>query len=166
MKADPLVEDGWSLVEPGDADIGELMNWFPDAHAVDIWGGPRFRYPFTHESFREDCRFEEMSSYCLRDPGGAMTAFGQVYDRYERSHLARLIAHPEMRRQGIGKRLITMLIRASRHLYGHSECSLFVYRNNDPAYRCYLAMGFTLQEYPDDAPMKEECYFLTRATDF
>lgn len=166
MKTDPLVEDGWSLVEPGDADISELMSWFPDTHSVRIWGGPRFRYPFTDESFREDCHIEKMSSFCLRNPDGAMTAFGQMYDRHRRGHLARLISHPEMRRQGIGKRLITMLIRAARQLYDYPECSLFVYRNNDPAYRCYLAMGFILQEYPDDAEMKEECYFLTRSTHF
>jgi len=165
MRTDPLVENGWALLEPDDADIDELMSWFPNAHSVDIWGGPRFRYPFTHDSFRDDGGFEEMSSFCLRNPAGAMAAFGQVYDRHGRCHLARLITHPEMRRQGVGKRLIAMLIKAARQLYDYPECSLFVYRDNLPAYRCYLAMGFKVQDYPDDAPMKDRCYFLTRATD-
>ena len=34
-----------------DRDIDELMTWFPDAAAVDIWGGPKFRFPFTRDSF-------------------------------------------------------------------------------------------------------------------
>ncbi|MCP4300370.1 MAG: GNAT family N-acetyltransferase [Gammaproteobacteria bacterium] len=162
MKADSLVENGWALAAPRDADIDELMGWFPDTRSVDIWGGPRFRYPFTHDSFRTDCRLDEMLSYCLRDPDGAMVGFGQVYDRCDRGHLARLIIHPNMRRQGIGKRLIEMLVEAAQQSCGHNEYSLFVYRDNEPAFRCYLAMGFVLQDYPDDAPMKERCYFLTR----
>jgi len=165
MKSDSFVEDGWSLIEAGDADIDELMGWFPNAHSVDIWGGPRIRYPFTHESFRDDCGLEAMSSFCLRNPVGTMTAFGQIYDRHGRGHLARLITHPEMRRQGIGKRLIGLLIMAAQQLFDHTECSLFVYRSNEPAYHCYLAMGFTLQDYPEDAPMKDKCYFLTRPVD-
>lgn len=163
MRVDLLVDNGWTLAAPDEADIDELMGWFPDAHSVEIWGGPRVRYPFTRESFRNDCRIDEILSYCLRGRDGIMTAFGQVYDRHDRGHLARLITHPKMRRQGIGKQLIAMLIKAAQQSCGHTEYSLFVYRNNEPAYRCYLAMGFVLQDYPDDAPMRDQCYFLTRA---
>lgn len=161
----PLVEDGWKLDAPEDADIDVLMSWLPDARSVDIWGGPRFRFPFTAESFREDCRVDEILSYCLRQPDGEMVAFGQVYDRHDRGHLARLITHPEKRRQGIGRRLIALLIKAAQRVCGHTEYSLFVYRDNEPAYRCYLETGFVLQEYPDDAPMAEKCFFLTRSAE-
>jgi ribosomal protein S18 acetylase RimI-like enzyme len=68
-----------------------------------------------------------------------------------------------MRGQGVGKRLIEMLFKATQQSRSYDEYSLFVYRDNEPAYRCYLAMGFVLREYPDDAPMKEDCYFLTRS---
>ena len=165
MRAPTVVEDGWTLRTPSDEDIGRLMRWFPDARSVDIWGGPKFRFPFTPESFRKDCRIDGMSTFCLLDPDGVMTAFGQVYDRHGRGHLARLITHPEHRREGVGKRLIAMLMTAARQLFECSEYSLFVYRHNQPAYRCYLAMGFTLQEYPAEAALKDQCYFLTRATD-
>jgi ribosomal protein S18 acetylase RimI-like enzyme len=165
MKGDTLVEHGWALAAPGDDDIHELMGWFPDARSVDIWGGPRFRYPFTLESFRLDCRLDEMLSYCLRDPGGALAGFGQVYERDDRGHLARLITHPNRRRQGIGRRLIEMLCTAARQSRSYNEYSLFVYRDNEAAYRCYLTTGFVVRDYPDDAPMKERCYFLTRSAD-
>jgi ribosomal protein S18 acetylase RimI-like enzyme len=164
MNADLIIECGWRLDAPSEADVDELMSWFPDEHSVDIWGGPRIRYPFTPETFREDCRIKEIVTYCLRDPAGAMVGFGQIYDRYDCGHLARLITHPKMRRQGIAKRLIVLLIDTAQQSFGHSECSLFVYRDNEPAYRCYLAMGFVLRDYPDDAPMKDRCYFLTRPT--
>lgn len=157
-----IVEDGWTLVVPDEADLDELMRWFADAESVNRWGGPRIRYPFTRETFREDCRVDEIATYCVRNPAGVMAAFGQIYDRYDRGHLARLVTHPEMRRQGIGQRLIRMIMAAARREWGYEQSSLFVYRDNEAAYRCYLKLGFVVQDYPDDAPMRDECYFLTR----
>lgn len=162
MHDEPLVDNGWTLKAPSDADIEELMRWFPDAQSVDRWGGPRFRYPFTPGTFRADCRIHEVQTYCLRNPPGRMCAFGQVYDRNDRGHLARLITHPDMRRQGIGRRLIRMLTQAAGRSGAYTRFSLFVYKDNEAAYRCYLATGFTVQKYPDDAPLKDRCYFLTR----
>lgn len=162
MKTDVLVEDGWTLATPEEADLDELMGWFPDAKAVDRWGGPRFRYPFTRESFREDCRIGHIATYSLKSPDQAMAAFGQIYDRNDRAHLARLITHPGMRRQGIGKRLIRMITRAAYLDSGHEQSSLFVYKDNEAAYRLYLETGFIVQDYPDEAPLKDRCYFLTR----
>lgn len=162
MKTDVLVEDGWTLAEPEEEDVDQLMSWFPDAKAVDRWGGPRFRYPFTRESFREDCRIGQIKTYGLKDPDQELAAFGQFYDRYDRAHLARLITHPGMRRQGIGKRLIRMIMRAAYLESGHEQSSLFVYRDNEAAYRLYIEMGFIVQDYPDDASLKDRCYFLTR----
>lgn len=161
LLAEPIVSQGWTLERPRDEDIIELMRWLPDAESVDRWGGPRIRFPFTQETFRADCRINEILTYCLRSPRGRMSAFGQIYERYDRGHLARLITHPDMRRRGIGTRLIDMLCRAAERHFGYSRFSLFVYRDNEPAYRCYLAMGFVVQEYPDDAPLRDKCYFLT-----
>lgn len=165
MRSREIVADGWTLRAPTDADIDYLMRWFPDARSVDIWSGPKFRFPFTLETFHADCRIDGMSTFCLKNPDGKMRAFGQVYDRNGRGHLARLITHPQHRGEGIGKRLIAMLMTAARQLFDCNEWSLFVYRHNEPAYRCYLAMGFTLQAYPEDAALRDKCYFLTRAAD-
>lgn len=154
--------DGWKLRETTNGDIEQFMGWFPDAESVDIWGGPGFRFPFTRESFLKDCQWDVMRSYSLVDPGGRLAAFGQIYNRHERGHLARLISNPVMRRQGAGTRLIRMLMRIAGEQLGFAECSLFVYRHNVPAYQCYLALGFEVQAYPDDARMADKCYFLTR----
>lgn len=165
MGPDTLVEDGWTLKPPGDAEIDEVMGWFPDAHSVDIWGGPRFRFPFTRESFLEDCQIAKMSSYCLRSPNGELAAFGQFYDRDGRAHLARLISNPRARREGAGTRLIKLLIRAASQAGNYEEASLFVYRDNAPAYACYRSLGFRIEDYPQDAKMQEQCFFLTRPID-
>ena len=143
-------------------DIDELMGWFPDSKSVGIWGGPRFRYPFTRRSFIKDCRIKRMASYSLRHDDGPMLAFGQVYVRESRAHLARLIANPAMRRLGYGRLLIEKIIDVVRQERKYAEVSLFVYRHNEPAYRCYRSLGFTVQNYPPDAALQGQCYFLTR----
>ena len=142
-------------------DIDELMDWFPDAESVDIWGGPRFRYPFTRRSFIKDCRIKRMTTYSLRRADGPMLAFGQVYVRDNRAHLARLIANPALRRLGYGRLLIEKIIGVIRQEREYAEVSLFVYRHNEPAYRCYRSLGFSVQDYPPDAALEDQCYFLT-----
>ena len=109
-----IEQDGWCLKPASDPDIDELMGRFPDAASVDIWGGPEFRFPFTRESFCEDCHLEKvLQSFSLHDPDGRMASFGQLYNRQERGHLARLISNPDMRRKGAGRRLIALLIRVA-----------------------------------------------------
>lgn len=158
-----LVDDGWTLAAAADADFDEVMSWFPDAESVDRWGGPGFRFPFTRESFIEDCRIDVMESYVLASPDGRRAAFGQSYERTSRGHLARLVVNPAMRRQGVGKRLIQMIITSLEQRHDYDEYSLFVYRHNTPAYHCYLSLGFAVTDYPEDAAMADKCYFLTKA---
>jgi len=158
----PLQDSGWTLAHAADGDLDDVMLWFPNAAAVDIWSGPKFRYPFTGETFREDCRVELMTSYVLRDSTGTLAAFGQSYERDGRGHLARLVANPGLRRKGAGRQLIRMIMAALATSKAYDEYSLFVYRDNTPAYQCYRSLGFSVVEYPDDAPMSDKCFFLTR----
>ena len=160
----PLKDGSWALDLATDADFDAIMNWFPDAHSVNIWGGPRFRYPFSGKTFRKDCRIDVMESYVLRSADGQLAAFGQSYARDGRGHLARLVSNPAMRRRGVGKQLIRMLMTALETTHEFDEHSLFVYRDNVPAYQCYLSLGFVIDDYPAEAPMREKCYFLTRKT--
>ncbi|MEO1204205.1 MAG: GNAT family N-acetyltransferase, partial [Pseudomonadota bacterium] len=152
----PIVDaDGWALDRATPDDIETLKRWFPDDTSVRVWGGPNFRAPFTSESFAEDCHWPAMDSFCLREPDGesgdTMVAFGQLYDRNGRINLARLIAHPERRGQGIGRRLVGLLMVAGARLLPLKEYSLFVYRDNRAALACYQAMGFEINpDYPED----------------
>ena len=158
----PLRENGWSLALATDADLDTVMTWFSDAEAVNVWSGPKFRFPFSRESFREDCGVEIMESYILRNSRGEPAAFGQSYLREGRGHLARLVSNPAMRRLGAGRQLIRMIMVALAENHRFDEYSLFVYRDNTPAYQCYLSLGFAVVAYPEDAPMPDKCYFLTR----
>jgi ribosomal protein S18 acetylase RimI-like enzyme len=158
----PRQASDWVLRPTTDEDVECVMRWFPDARSVKIWGGPGFRYPFTATTFREDCRIDGMASYSLYNPEGELAAFGQSYERDGRGHLARLVSRPDLRGTGAGKRLIAMIIAVLEAGRGYDEYSLFVYRHNEPAIRCYLASGFVVRDYPDDAPLRDQCYFLTK----
>jgi GNAT superfamily N-acetyltransferase len=103
-------------------DVDRLMKWFPDEQSIKVWGGPGFRYPFTRHSFAEDMHWGKMASYRLSDPDGEFAAFGQFYERLGCINLARLVANPDMRGKGVGKRLVGGLIQAGRPLF---SCSKF-----------------------------------------
>jgi ribosomal protein S18 acetylase RimI-like enzyme len=159
----PIVDtDGWALDRATSTDLASLRAWLDTADAVRTWGGPNFRYPYTTETFVEDCHWPEMDSFCLRDPDGRLAAFGQLYDRDGRINLARLIAKPSMRGRGVGRRLVGLLMVAGARLLDLDEYSLYVYRDNEAALSCYRAMGFEIADCPLEGPLAEECYFLTR----
>lgn len=153
---------GWQLVEADEADLATLMTWFSGAEDVNLWGGPRFRFPFTPDTFREDCRFGEMASFRLNAPAGEFAAFGQVYERYGRINFARLVVNPDMRGTGVGKRLLAALMEAGPRVVAAHEFSLFCYRHNAAALACYRSMGFAVRDYPAGAPMADVCFYLTR----
>ena len=158
----PVERDGWRLAEATDGDLDELMSWFGGPEETDIWAGPRFRFPFTRSSFRKDCHWGRMPGFRLNSPEGQFAAFGQMYRRYGRINLARLVVNPAMRGQGVGKRLVGMLVEVGPSLFEGDEFSLFAYRHNAAALGCYRSMGFVIREYPQGAHMADLCYYLTR----
>jgi ribosomal protein S18 acetylase RimI-like enzyme len=103
-----------------------------------------------------------MPSYRLNSPTGEFSAFGQMYQRYGRINLARLVVNPQMRGKGIGKRLVASLIGIGSSLFDANEFSLFSYRHNAAALGCYQSMGFVIHDYPEGAPMADECFYLIR----
>lgn len=153
----------WSLVRVVENDVDELMTWFPDRESVNVWGGPTFRYPFTRETFLDDCRWREFHTCRLQDETGMFSAFGQIGERYGRSHFARLIANPDLRGRGVGRALMLHLMDEARRIHRNVEFGLFVYRDNEPALSCYRSVGFEVTEYPVDAPMPEKCLYMIRS---
>ncbi|SHG26989.1 Acetyltransferase (GNAT) family protein [Microbulbifer donghaiensis] len=148
------------LVTATEEHLRTLMQWLPDAGACKQWGGPSFRYPFTTETFLEDCRWPELASYTLVDSAGAPSAFGQYYERLGHCHLGRLIVAPQARGCGLGKQLIRQLVGTGCDALHLDRCSLFVLRNNGAALALYQGLGFTLSEYPGAPDWLAECFYL------
>ena len=112
-----LSDNAWILGETAESDIDQLMTWFPDADATRIWGGPDFRHPFNRHSFAEDIYWGRMATFSLHSPCGELAAFGQIYERLNRINLARLAVKPTMRGQGIGRRLMEMLMTLGPQMF-------------------------------------------------
>ena len=125
-------EGGWTLRVATEDHLEQLMGWFADAHSVNVWGGPKFRYPYTTATFRKDSHWDRMARFTLESPDNQFAAFGQIYERYRRINLARLVVHPELRGQGVGRRLVERLLEVGPSVVDRAEFSLFVYRDNTP----------------------------------
>ena len=139
----------YHLKESTLADLKILKNWFKQQHEVHEWGGPHMRFPFQHDRFLEDIRFNDLFSYSLFH-AERMVAFGQCYDRLGRCHLGRLVVDPEQRRKGFGIHLIEQLMRVGCQKLNTHSVSLFVLKNNNRAKNLYLKLGFEVQAYPGD----------------
>lgn len=143
-----------------------LMSWFKDETSLRQWGGPHMRFPIRSRRFKKDIRWPELASF-LMIPQTAneqdhfhYTGFGQVYQRLNRHHLGRLVIHPEHRGQGLGKTLIELLLEQAQREMPLSQSSLFVYRHNTGAVKCYSDMGFIEADYPAEAPKIENVAFM------
>jgi ribosomal protein S18 acetylase RimI-like enzyme len=152
------------LREVTDADFDQLMTWFPSAGALSTWSGPDFRFPFTRETFQEDCRWPGMQSRVLR-ANGELLAFGQFYERHGRINLARLVVNPARRGEGLGSRLVAALLDEAPAFVGGDEFSLYVLRDNAAALRCYRSAGFRVADYPEGDPWADTCFYMTRPVD-
>jgi ribosomal protein S18 acetylase RimI-like enzyme len=149
------------MLRPADAlSMDTLMTWFSSAAETRVWGGPQFRYPFSADTFREDCRWPGLASYVYCEPDGNMSAFGQYYERERRIHLARLVVAPDRRGTGLGQRFIYALIQVAVEQLPLPELSLFVYPDNLAAIQCYRALGFHISESPPTQAIADKCLFM------
>src|SRR5690606_17957768 len=83
--------DTMLLLPATEGHVLSMMAWFPDRRSCDVWGGQKFRYPFTADTFLEDSRSRVLPSYVLVGEAGELLAFGQYYLRAGRCHLGRLV---------------------------------------------------------------------------
>jgi len=138
--------------------IMALQRWLPDQAALDQWGGPGFSFPIRPLQFQQQLYLPRTQSFWLVEQQQAI-AFGQLCDRFERNHLARLLVAPTKRGQGVGKRLIMALMQQAIRQQSTRDFSLFVFRKNQPALRCYQQLGFSFSPQPGDE--HPDLYFMT-----
>jgi len=127
--------------------VEAMHSWFTDRESIRQWGGPGFRFPFTHETFLEDIHWQAMASYSAVDNQQPL-AFGQYYGKLDHCHLARLVVDPGKRSRGFGSRFITALMEIGKLDLKLNSCSLFVMNDNNEALACYRSIGFVESEWP------------------
>ena len=74
--------------------------------------------------------------------------FGQIIEKKDYLHLARLITSPIHRGKGYGTILCQELIKRGKTKFGDRPFSLNVYARNENALSLYLKLGFTPMNKP------------------
>ncbi|GAA0209135.1 hypothetical protein GCM10009123_15740 [Kangiella japonica] len=154
------------LQQPTTDQLLQVMEWVRSPKIFNIWAGPGFRFPFTENSFIEDLKLDELHSRVLIDPqldlNNQVQAFGQIYERLNRTHLGRLVVNPQAQGQGIGTELITGLMSLGDTLFGCDSYSLFVLHSNIRAIKLYSKLGFKVTEYPEIMPLAD-CHYMVKS---
>ena len=115
------------------------------------FAGIGFQYPLTEQQLIEYInKYPERLLFLGLDNKSNPVAYGEVIPQENNSarlgHL--IIGESENRGQGLGKKLIQLLIaEAKKHLL-ISRMDLFLLEGNQPAQNCYLNYGF--QFLPND----------------
>ena len=136
-----------NIVSAKPGHVEAMHSWFTDRESIHQWGGPEFRFPFTHETSLEDIHWQAMATYCAID-NQQIVAFGQYYRKLGRCHLARLAVDPGKRSQGLGSRFVTALMEIGKLDLKLNSCSLFIMSDNKRALACYRSVGFIESEWP------------------
>lgn len=155
---------GVMLTLSGAEELMQLKSWFHSAEQQHSWGGDDFIYPCTLPVFLQNLCRPGAESYSLlsAETTRPMLGFGQLCDRFDKHHLARLIVNPSMRGQGLAKVLICELM-LSGLAQEERDFSLYVHRHNSVALGCYRSLGFKLASQPEME--NDRLYFMTLATE-
>ena len=128
-----------------------LINWVKDEETMLNFAGLGFQYPLTDQQLSDYINnYPQLLLFIGLDQESNPVAYGEVIPQENNSarlgHL--IIGESENRGQGLGKKLIQLLIaEAKKHLL-ISRMDLFLLEGNQPAQNCYLNYGF--QFVPND----------------
>lgn len=139
------------------SDLEAVASWLRDQADCTLWAGRRVSFPVDPAVLPQAIEWDSSDSWSAT-AGANIVAFGQLVPKPRRRvHLARLIAAPGRRGEGLGRFLATHLLNTA--LSGHpSTVSLNVVRGNEPALNLYRSLGFTEAARPSDEPASESLY--------
>lgn len=153
------------LQQPTKQQLFQVMEWVRNPKVFNIWAGPGFRFPFTEKSFIEDLKLDELETRVLIESqlelNNQAQAFGQIYQRLNRTHLGRLVVNPQNQGKGTGTQLIKKLMALGDTLFDCDSYSLFVLHSNTRAKELYQRLGFEVSEYPEIMPLAD-CYYMVK----
>ena len=127
--------------------------WTRNQEELERWTGPRYTYPLDPDRLPEQFDWAGSESWVVADADGPV-AFGQLIPRGPgRQHFARIITAPHRRGEGIGGRLVALLLTRAEAL-GASVATLNVRPGNDEALRLLPAARLRGRgASPEDPPL-------------
>lgn len=121
-----------------------------------------YAFPWTEGIFR-DCLKAGYSSWIVLDRSGALVAYVVMSMAVGEAHVLNLAVDPRLRRQGIGRFLLSHVLQVARA--AHSTLVLLeVRRSNKAAIRLYQGFGFqqigTRRGYYPGHEQREDAFVL------
>lgn len=103
---------------------------------------PNGHFPFTLAQARQ--LYNERFEFTVLCDNDTIIGFGNLYDRYRDDYafIGNVFIAPEFRQQGMGKLLLTYMIKAAFEKYRLQEVRLSVFADNQPAIALYQSFGF------------------------
>jgi [ribosomal protein S18]-alanine N-acetyltransferase len=117
-----------------------IAAWPATARETREWAGAHAPWPPSAGTLLRWHEDDDVHPYLLFDQD-EVVAYGELWTDEDEVELARLIARPDRRGQGIGRLLVGLLCGRARGL-GFPVAFVRVVPGNTPALACYLAAGF------------------------
>ena len=113
-------------------DAETILTWIKDEKAFYKWtAGILGEYPISVEQFNTDDE-KIVGFFTMRRPN----------DSFEELRFGFVIVDSEKRSHGYGKNMLKLGLKYAKEIFGANKASLGVFKNNEPAYYCYKAIGF------------------------
>ena len=138
-------------------DARVIVSWISDEFAFRQWSADRYeRWPVTAADVN--------ANYDACMAGGSFFALTAEDEKGTAGHLTMrwtdeqktilrfgfIIVDSERRGQGLGHEMLRLALRHAFDALKAEKVTLAVFKNNEPAYRCYKAVGF--KDMPSETP--------------
>ena len=112
-----------------------------DVDAVHAIETASFARPWTREDFIKEMTVNVCARYMVADVDGKIVGYAGAWMVLDEAHVTNVAVLPEMRRQGVGNKLMAGLMQYAANL-GVAYMTLEVRRSNEAAKKLYHTMGF------------------------
>ncbi len=138
---------------PDDADV--VAGWFPTHEGAVSWAGPDVPSNLVAAWLANEYADPSRHHFVLVNESDKICGSCAIRSQENpgRMHVARLAIAPAMRRRGLGRKLLDLVIDLARST-GTLRLTLFVYEDNADARRLYERCGFRISanEVPKMSP--------------
>lgn len=113
-----------------------------------------FRVPWPSYAFEQELRTNRLAHYVVARLGERIVGFAGLWLMADEAHVTTFGVHPDVRRRGIGLRMMLALLELSLQI-GAARMTLEVRVSNEAAQRLYHRFGFVVvgrrkRYYTDD----------------
>ena len=111
--------------------------------------------PWSEKSFFEEITRNKVARYVIAEAAGRIAGYAGMWAIIDEGHITNVAVHPDFRRRGIARTLISTLLTASE-AEGVSAYTLEVRASNEIAISLYSSLGFQAEGvrrkyYEDDS---------------